>query len=313
MLRIQYHEYGGPQVMRLDQFEPETPGLGEVLVDVQAAAVNPIDWKLRQGQLKFLTGRKLPRAMGSDFAGRIRGVGPDVTDFKVGDEVFGIARLKESGAFGETVLTLASYVTHRPTDLDIIQAACLATPGVMAVLGLIEIGKLSAGQNVFINGCTGGVGAAASQVAALSGAIVSGSCLPADKNRAAALGVGTVYDFTAPDYAQTLASLKDSFDIVFDTVGAFTSGTAMSLLRSGGTFLDNNASPKKFLHAALHRRHKIFNCTPTTARLDRVRAFATSGNLHANVTDVATLHHGIELITDFETGKRVGKGVITVG
>lgn len=313
MLRIQYNQYGGPETMRLEPFEQPTPGAGEVLVDVQASAINPIDWKLRQGELKFLTGRKFPRAMGSDFAGRIRAAGPGVTDFKAGDEVFGIARLKESGAFGEAVVTLSSFIAHRPAGLDLVQAAALATPGVMAVSSLHDIACLSAGQKVFINGCTGAVGAAASQVAAQAGAVVSGTCLPADADRAKSLGVDTIYDFSAADYTETLASLEGRFDVVFDTVGALTSSTAMSLLRSGGTFLDNNATPKKFVHAALHRRHKIFNCKPTTERLQLVANLIASGVLQANVTHVAPLQDSIDLITALETGQTVGKGVITFG
>ncbi|WP_167444447.1 alcohol dehydrogenase catalytic domain-containing protein, partial [Streptomyces diastatochromogenes] len=89
MRRIQYHTYGGPETMRLEDFELPTPGNGEVAVMVRATSVNPIDWKLRQGQLKMMTGRSFPRTMGSDFSGVVSAVGPDVTRFKPGDEVFG--------------------------------------------------------------------------------------------------------------------------------------------------------------------------------------------------------------------------------
>ena len=90
MKRIQHHAYGGPQTMQLEDFELETPGEGQVAVKVQFAAINPIDWKVRNGYLKMVTGRAYPRAMGSDFSGTVISVGPGVTRVKPGDAVFGI-------------------------------------------------------------------------------------------------------------------------------------------------------------------------------------------------------------------------------
>src|SRR5213592_4754031 len=87
MKRIQYHQYGGPEVMRLEDFEPALPGPGEVLVRVRAAAANPMDWGIRSGAMKMVTGRKFPRALGYDFAGVVEAVGEGVTRLTVGDEV----------------------------------------------------------------------------------------------------------------------------------------------------------------------------------------------------------------------------------
>ncbi|MET7338461.1 alcohol dehydrogenase catalytic domain-containing protein, partial [Nonomuraea sp. NPDC005650] len=152
MRRIQYHYYGGPESMQLEEFELSSPQAGEVAVTVRAASVNPIDWKLRQGQLKMLTGRSFPRGMGSDFAGVVRAVGPGVTLFKSGDEVFGIARLKESGAYAEAVVTRESYLAHKPAELLYEQAAALATAAFMAWDGLVERARLRRGRRVFV-GC----------------------------------------------------------------------------------------------------------------------------------------------------------------
>jgi NADPH:quinone reductase-like Zn-dependent oxidoreductase len=152
MQRIQYHQHGGPETMRLEEFELPAPQAGEVAVAVKAASVNPIDWKLRQGQLKMMTGRSFPRGMGSDFAGVVSAVGPGVTQFKPGDEVFGIARLKESGAYAEAVVTLESFLALRPAELSFEQAALLPTGAVMAWNGLVERAQLRQGQRVFVNG-----------------------------------------------------------------------------------------------------------------------------------------------------------------
>src|SRR5215467_7347082 len=104
MKRIQYNEYGDPSVMHLADFELPPLQAGEVAVKVKAASINPFDWKVRCGDLKMMTGRAFPRAMGMDFSGTVLSIGPNVMRVKPGDEVFGLARLKESGAFGEALV-----------------------------------------------------------------------------------------------------------------------------------------------------------------------------------------------------------------
>ncbi|WP_148051284.1 NAD(P)-dependent alcohol dehydrogenase, partial [Pseudomonas brassicacearum] len=174
MKRIQYSRYGGPEVMQVQNFELPHPGEGEVGVSVKFSAINPIDWKLRTGQMKIVTGRKFPRAMGMDFSGRVISIGAGVTRFKVGDPVFGLARFKESGAFGHAVITKEAFLAHKPDDVSFEHAACLGTPGITAWNGLIDKAKLRAGQHVFVNGCAGAVGEAAVQIALMQGAVVSG-------------------------------------------------------------------------------------------------------------------------------------------
>ena len=110
MKRIQYHRYGGPDVMRLEDFDLAAPVADEVAVQVKFAAVNPIDWKMRDGVMKIVTGKAFPRGMGMDLSGTVIAVGPDVTRFKVGDAVFGLARFKETGALAQAALaSLANW------------------------------------------------------------------------------------------------------------------------------------------------------------------------------------------------------------
>src|SRR6059036_2981424 len=136
MKRIQYYSYGGPETMKLEDFELKSPGTGEVAVKVKFAAVNPIDWKVRNGYLRIMTGRKFPRAMGSDFSGIVIGVGTGVTRFKVGDPVFGMAQIRDGGALGEAVIAPETFMAKKPDSLSFEDAACLATPGVTAWNGL---------------------------------------------------------------------------------------------------------------------------------------------------------------------------------
>jgi NADPH:quinone reductase-like Zn-dependent oxidoreductase len=310
MHRIQYHRYGGPETMRLEEFELPPPQAGQVAVTVKAAAVNPIDWKVRQGQLKMMTGRSFPRAMGSDFAGVVRAAGPGVTRFTPGDQVYGITGLKPSGAFAEAVITSESHLAVMPAGLSFEQAACLATPAVMAWSGLIDRARLQAGQRVFVNGCTGGVGEAVVQLASLRGATVAGTCSLASLSRARELGVDPVYDYAATSPAD-LPDLRGAFDVVFDTNGTLPVGAAMRMLTKTGVFLDINASPAKFLHAALARRHKIFFCTPATQILTDVARAAAGGGLRMAVGETVPLEAATGLITELEKGRKIGgKGLI---
>ncbi|SEN57302.1 Alcohol dehydrogenase GroES-like domain-containing protein [Duganella sp. CF517] len=138
MKRLQYHQYGGPELMRLEHFDLDTPGRGEVAVRVQFAAINPIDWKLRQGVMKMMTGQKFPRAMGFDFSGTVIAVGPEVARLQPGDAVFGLARFKESGALGQALVTNAKFVAKKPDGVSFADAACLGTPGMTTWGSLID-------------------------------------------------------------------------------------------------------------------------------------------------------------------------------
>jgi NADPH:quinone reductase-like Zn-dependent oxidoreductase len=242
MYRIQYHEYGGPETMRLEEFALPTPQAGQVAVTIKAASVNPIDWKLRLGQLKMMTGRDFPRAMGSDFAGIVSAVGPDVTQFRPGDQVYGMARLKESGAYAEAVITLESYLALKPTELSFDQAALLPTGAVMAWNGLIERAQLGQGQRVLVNGSTSGVGEAVVQVASMLGAEVAGTTSAASLSRARELGVNPVYDYTSIGPSELAQLQAGAFDVVYDTSGTLPVKTAMRMLNKSGVFLDINAT-----------------------------------------------------------------------
>ncbi|GLS22925.1 hypothetical protein GCM10007874_59450 [Labrys miyagiensis] len=169
MKRIQYYTYGGPEVMHLEDFELLTLAKGRITIKVKFAAINPIDWKVRQGNLKMLTGKSFPRAMGSDFSGTVLNVGTGVTRLKPGDPVFGLSRLKESGSLGEAVVTNEIFVAKKPSELSFEQAACLGTAGVMAWMGLVDKAGLKAGQRDFVNGCTGSVGETVVQLAHMLG------------------------------------------------------------------------------------------------------------------------------------------------
>lgn len=309
MKRVQYHQYGGPETMRLEGFQLEAPGKGQVAVQIKFAAINPIDWKVRNGYLKMVTGKKFPRAMGSDFCGTVLAVGPGVTRFKPGDAVFGLARIKESGAIGQAVVTNDSFLAKKPEGVSFEDAACLGTPGVTAWNGLVDKAALKAGKQVFINGCAGAVGEASVQIARLFGVTVTGACSAEAMPRARDLGVRNPIDYRRTDLSQ----LRDRFDVVYDTAGVMSTAVGLGLLRPGGVFLDIDPTPGKFIRSIFNKRLKPIVCTPRADILDGLARAAGEGKLRLPVAKVVPLSDAIELLTALERGEKInGKGLVSM-
>ncbi|MEU9450075.1 NADP-dependent oxidoreductase [Streptomyces sp. NPDC048277] len=310
MKRIQYHQYGGPEVMRLEDFEPVRPGKGEVLVRVRTAATNPMDWKIRGGAMKMLTGRSFPRAMGHDFAGVVEAVGEGVTRLGVGDHVLGAAPLKAAGAFAEMVVAEARSVAKKPADLSFEDAAAIPTVGVTALQALIGKGKLQGGQAVFVHGCLGGVGRSAAQIALARGASVAGSCRATAAQDARALGIAPIVDF---DFDPT--ALGRRFDIVFDTAGTLPAKTARALVKPGGHVVDIVPTPAKFARSALSGSYTVMIAQPVTADLEEIARGAGEGTLRLPIARTVPLAEAIAALTELERDRppKSGKLIITTG
>jgi NADPH:quinone reductase-like Zn-dependent oxidoreductase len=309
MRRIQYSAYGGPEVMRLEDYEPRSPGPGEIRVRVKAAAINPVDWKVRAGVMKFMTGRSFPRAMGSDFAGVVEHVGEKVGRIKVGDEVFGTASLKSAGAFAPVVVTQEKLVALKPKHLSFEHAACLPIAGVTAWRGLFEKAKVRMGQRVFVNGCAGGVGQAAVQIAKSFGATVAGSCSQASIAFAQRLGIDAIVDYARDD----LTRLQGNFDVVFDTAGTLPLASGFALLAKDGVMVDINPTAGKLLRGLFSSRYKALIGATSIETLDALARLTATGKFTMYIGRTASLEESLQLLSDLELGKRPqGRAVIVM-
>ncbi|MFC9426616.1 NADP-dependent oxidoreductase [Streptomyces sp. NPDC056987] len=307
--RIQYHRYGGPEVMRFEDFEPTRPGPGEVLVRVKAAAANPMDWKIRNGEMKIMTGRRFPRGLGHDFAGVVAAVGAHVTRLGVGDEVLGGAGIKAAGAFAEMAVAEEKAVVAKPASLSWEEAAAIPVVGLTAFQALVSTGKLRAGQAVFIHGCLGGVGRSAAQIAVAHGATVGGSCRAGVAvHEAHDLGIFPIVDF---DFDAT--KLAGRFDIVLDTAGTLPVKAAQALLKPGGRIIDINPTPAKFVRSALPGPYRVLIGKPVVEDLDAVAQAAGKGILRLPVARAVPLGKAIAALTELERNRtpKGGKLIIT--
>lgn len=302
MKRIQYHQYGGPEVMRLEEFVPPEPGKGQVLVRVLAAAANPLDWAVREGNLRLFTGRRFPRGLGHDFAGVVERAGAGVTRFKTGDAVLGGMMPRPSGAFAEMGVAAEKYIVKKPPQLSYQEAATIPTIGVTALQAVVDKGKIQAGQSIFITGCLGGVGRTASQIALRQGASVAGSCRGTAIADAAALGVEPVVGF---DFDPT--QLGRRFDVVLDAAGTLPVEAARALLKPGGRMIDIHPSPVKMARSAFSRNSEVLIGVWKTKDLEKLAQAAANGELSFPVARTVPMTQAIDALTELEE-KRTPKG-----
>lgn len=311
MRRLQYHRYGGPDVLVLEAAAIPQPGRSQVLVRVRAASANAMDWKIRNGDMRVMTGRKFPRGVGHDFAGVVEQVGAGVNRFRAGDEVLGAARLQHAGAFAEFVIADERSVASKPNALPFEHAATLPVAGLTAYQALMTAGKLRAGQRIFINGCLGGVGRLAVQVALAAGATVTGSCRSGMEAEARALGVDPVVTFDTG----TVPPPVGRFDLVFDTAGTLSSGAARQMLTPHGRIIDIVPTASKIARSVLPGPYIAFMGRPDSDDLQHVADAAGRGEIVPRIARTVSLDDAIPALTELETAPTSGGGklVITIG
>ena len=205
MQASRFHEYGPPDVLRLEEAPRPEPGEGQVLVRVHAAGVNPIDWKLRAGYLQQFMPVELPHIPGFDLAGTIEALGPGVTDLAVGDEVFG----RGAGTYAQYAVAPATTLARKPAPISFEQAATLPVGGVTAWAGLFEAAELEPGQRLLVHGGAGGVGSYVVQLAHWKGAHVIATASAANADFVRSLG-RTRWSTTRPSGSRTSCATSTS-------------------------------------------------------------------------------------------------------
>lgn len=307
MKRVQYHRYGGPEELRLDDVSLPTVGKGQVLVQVKAAAANPMDWKIRRGEMKALSGSQFPRGVGHDFAGVVEAVGPGVQRLTVSNEVFGATSIRQAGTFAEYVVADEKNVGLKPAAMSFEDMAAVTVVSMTAWNALVTKARLKAGQSVFITGCLGGVGRAAVQIARMCGTTVVGSCSASGREEALALGVGEVVDYRAFD----ITPYRHRFDVVFDAAGALTLRQCGSMLKRRGMSLQIVPTPAKLIGSLLPSRHHLVFGNPTPQGMVDIAEAVERGQIVPAIGRIVSLSEAISAVVELEqAGSPKGKLVI---
>jgi len=266
-----------------------------------------MDWKIRRGEMKALTGFRFPRGLGHDFAGVVEAVGPGVERLKVGDEVFGVTSIRQAGAFAEYVVADEKNVGLKPPSISFEQAAALTIVSLTAWNALVAKARLRAGQSVFITGCLGGVGRSAVQIARMRGANVAGSCSASGREEALALGVGEVVDYRAFD----IAPYQHRFDVVFDTASALSLSQCGAMLKRRGMSLHIVPTPAKLIGCLLPSRHHLVFGNPTPQCMAGIAEAVERVQLVPAIGRIVSLSEAISAVVELErTGSPKGKLVI---
>jgi NADPH:quinone reductase-like Zn-dependent oxidoreductase len=217
MKAIVYHDFGSPDVLRLEEIEKPVPTDNQLLIRVRGASVNPLDWHYMEGTPylgrlpEFGLLKPQVTRLGVDYAGTVEAVGKDVTQFKPGDEVYG----NRFGAFAEYVVASEKALALKPASLTFEQAASVPVAAVTALQALRDKGKIQPGQKVLINGASGGVGTFAVQIAKSFGAEVTGVCSGRNAEMVRSIGADHVIDYTKDDFTKS----AQRYDLIIDNVG----------------------------------------------------------------------------------------------
>ena len=213
MKAIRIHNYGGPEVLQYEAAPRPKPGKGEVLIRVHAAGVNPIDWKVRAGYMKDFIAHSFPIILGWDVSGVIEEVGPNVSRFKKGDEVYSLPDHTRNGAYGEYIVVRESEVALKPNALHHVRAAAMPLATLTAWQALFDTAQLQPRQRVLIHGAAGGVGHFAVQLAKWKGAHVIGTASARNHEMLYELGADELIDYTVLKFE----SIVRDVDVVLDT------------------------------------------------------------------------------------------------
>jgi NADPH:quinone reductase-like Zn-dependent oxidoreductase len=299
MHAVLIHETGGPDVLRYEEVERPTPGEGEVLIEVRAASVNPIDWKIRRG----LRETQLPAVLGNDVSGVVELARID--GLAVGDEVLGVA---SSGGYAEFANVPASLIAKKPAGLSHEQAAALPVSGLTAWQALFDSGGLRAGMTALVAGGAGGVGHLAVQFAKHAGArvIATGS----SRNRDFVLGLGAdeYIDYSSQDVGETASEV----DVAFDTVGGKTTESLLPTLREGGVLVTIANAPPEQAAAARGARAKLHVMSSSSEQLAKIAGLVAEGAVRVEITQTFPLSEASQAHALSEAGHTRGKIVLEV-
>ncbi|MDI6677649.1 NADP-dependent oxidoreductase [Bacillus wiedmannii] len=211
----------------------------EVLAEIHAASINPIDFKIRDGKVKMLLKYEMPLILGNDFSGVIVKVGSKVTHFKVGDEIYARPRKNKIGTFAEYIAIHEDDIALKPKNLSFEEAASIPLVGLTSYQALHDIMHLQKGQKILIHAGSGGVGTFAIQLAKIMGATVTTTASEAGANLVTSLGADEIINYKTENFEEIL---KD-YDAVFDTIGGTTLEKSFNIIKSGGNIVSVSGMP----------------------------------------------------------------------
>ncbi len=284
MKAVRIHRFGGPDVLSIEDVPMPQPHNGEVLLQVHAASVNPVDYKTREGRYPPVGQDKLPVTLGRDASGTIVRQEGQAGGFAIGDAVHAMLSA-EHGGYAEYVLAKSYELAPKPARLDHVRAAAVPLAGLTAWQGLFDHGELRAGQRVLIQGAAGGVGHFAVQFAKQRGATVYATASAADLDFVRELGADVAIDYQSERFEDRAREM----DMVFDLVGGETQDRSWAVLKPNAILVSTLSEPKQDLARQHQARGVRYTAQPNGGQLREIGALIDAGKVRPEVTAVLSL------------------------
>ncbi len=308
MKAIRIHEFGGPEVLKLEDIPRPKPAADEVLIKVYASGVNPVDYKIRAGLRKEKFPTTFPLTPGWDVSGVIEEIGNDVKHLKKDDEVYSLPDPTKDGTYAEYVIVKENKVGKKPKSIDHVHAAGVPLAGLTAWQGLFDFGKLQAGEKVLIHAASGGVGTFAVQFAKWKGAYVIGTTSEKNIDFVKQLGADEVIDYKKEKFEN---KLKD-IDIVFDTIGGETQKRSVEVIKNGGRLI-TTLKPEVTDEAKEKNIHfEGFSAQSYPDQLEKIAELIDEGKVKPVVSKIFSLEEAAEAQKLIEQGHTTGKIILKI-
>ncbi len=309
MKKVIYENYGDADVLKVTDFEINEPLDGEVLIKVMAAGINPVDYKIRSGALKFIYRAKLPRTPGGEISGIVQKNGSKQSAFKPGDKVYAMLPISVGG-YSEFVNVREDLLSLMPGNISFNEAAVIPLAGLTALQALRDKGNINPGMKVLINGGSGGVGMFAIQIAKAFDTEVTTVCSGKNISFVKSFGADHVIDYEKDDFARS----ENKYDIVLDAVAKSSFGKCKKILANKSVFITTIPSPPVMLRQIINPmvNKKVFGILtkPLSKDLDFLTDLITQGKVKAGIEKVYSMEEAAKAHKHIETGRVKGKLVI---
>jgi NADPH:quinone reductase-like Zn-dependent oxidoreductase len=312
MKAVLIEKYGGVEVLQYKEYPVPQIKDDEILINVKNSSVNPVDWKVRKGMLRFIPGQKLPKILGGDFSGIIENTGSKITEFKTNDKVFGMISAVIGGTYAEYAVAKSHQITLMPKNLNFKEAATIPLAALTAYQALSKLGNLKKGDKVCINGCSGGVGHFAVQIAKAMGADVTGVCSTKNVEFAKKLGSDKVIDYSK----EQVLKPSQRYDIFFDAVANKSYFKVKKYLNKNGKYVTTLPSISVMINSIFgffsSKTGKMINVKPNSEDLRILSNLIKLQNLKVHLDKTYDLKEIQKAHLHSETGRVVGKLALSI-
>lgn len=313
MKAVVIREFGGNDVVRVEDMPQPLPGPSDVLIRVHAASVNPVDWKIRSGHARIVTGSTFPKVLGNECAGEVVESGIRAKKFRKGTPVVCYPGVRRLGAFAEYACAGEATTLLKPQNISFEEAACIPIAGLTALQALRDHGRIAPGNKVLINGASGGVGHFAVQIAKIFGTEVTGVCSGPNAGFVKSLGADRVIDYRSEDFTEG----NEHYDIIFDSVAKSSFGRCKNVLTPKGIYVSTLPSLSVIVNQYITgfftgKKARSMWVKVNTADMEWMKNRIEAGMIRIVIDKVFSLDRIKDALAYSESGRAKGKIVLHV-